>query len=108
MAKTTDNPLLRSIENSILEQASALGNTRKNLAKVASDLLNTEGRHRSSIIAADCFLSKVTVVRIMIEGGEPTYSPRADTLERIFRYFGAEIYFRKVRISANNQNQPRL
>ncbi len=100
-------PLLRIIENSLIETASALGNSKKTLAKVASDLLNTEGRQRAGVIAADCFLSKVTVVRIMDEGGDETYSPRADTLERVFRYFGAEIYFRKVTIKKLYHNKPK-
>ena len=100
-------PLLKIIEKSLIESASALGNSKKNLAKVASDLLNTEGRKMAGRIAEECFLSKVTIVRIMDEGGDETYAPRADTLERVFRYFGAEIYFRKVTIKKLYLNKPK-
>lgn len=94
-------------ENTLLAHAAALGNTKKNLAKLAADLLNTEGRQRAGRIADECFLSKPTVQRMMKEGGDATYSPKADTVERIYRYFGAEIYLKQVNIRPENRNQPK-
>lgn len=98
-------PLLRIVEDAILEQATALGNSENNFAKVAADLLNEEGRHRAGIMAEGCFLSVGTIRRLMDEGGDETYHPQAETVERVFRYFGAEVHFRRVHITPKWQNK---
>jgi hypothetical protein len=99
---------LKAAENLLLEHAAALGNTKKNLAKVASDLLNSLGRNQAGRMAEGCFLAKATVLRMMDEGGDDTYSPKADTIERIYRYFGAEVHLKQVRIKPENRNQPKI
>lgn len=104
---TKKNHLNLAAQSLIMDQASALGNSKDSLAKVAADLLNEQGRKSAGLIAEGCFLSKVTVVRIMEEGGEDTYHPQADTLERVFRYFGASIHFKRVRITPRFQNKPK-
>lgn len=98
-------PLHKIIEDRFLEEATALGNSKTNFAKVASDLLNASGRGSASMMAEGCFLSTATITRLMDEGGTDLYHPRADTVERVFKYFGAEVHFKKVLISNRWQNK---
>ena len=98
-------PLLEMVQDTILEHSTALGNTKTNFAKVAADLLNQEGRKRAGIMAEGCFLSKATITRLMDDGGDDTYHPQAETVERVFRYFGAEVHFRKISIKPKWQNK---
>ena len=97
-------PLHKIIEDRFLEEATALGNSKTNFAKVASDLLNACAESVGKM-AEGCFLSKATITRLMDEGGTDLYHPRADTVERVFKYFGAEVHFRKVVISNRWQNK---
>ncbi len=69
----------------------ALGNSKRGLKEVASDLVNEQGRAQLKNMAAGCF----------------QYRPQAETLERIFRYCGAEIEFRDVIIKRQYQNIPK-
>ena len=105
MAKSN---LALAIENDFLSQFSALGNSKTDLKKVACDLLNQHGRKHAKAIAEGCFLSKQTVQRLMDEGGEETYHPRADTLERVFRFYGAARHFEKVRITPRYRNKEKV
>ena len=92
--------------NSILSRAHALGNSSKGLKNVASDLLNREARGNPKAltrIAEGTFLCRQTLQRVM--DCEENYRPQADTLERIFRYFGAEITFNEVAIKPRFQNK---
>lgn len=88
----------------------ALGNSNRGLKEVASDLLNQMGRDDMKNIVAGTFLSPSTIDRVMnlteAESGEP-YRPQSETLERIFRYCGAEISFNEVVIKKKFLNQPK-
>lgn len=83
----------------------ALGNTRRSFKHVASDLLNELGKNQVQNIADGAFLCRQTVERVM--DCEDDYSPRSDTLERIFRYCNAEVTFGKVDIKATYANTPK-
>lgn len=100
-------PLHKIIEDKFLEKATALGNSKTNFAKVAADLLNADAESVGKM-AEGCFLSNATIARLMDEGGTDTYHPRADTVERVFKYFGAEVHFKKVRISTRWQNKSKV
>lgn len=92
-------------QSAILNKARALGNTKRGLKEVASDLINREGRKHLKRIAEGCFLSKQTVARVA--DADENYRPQADTLERVFRYFNAEIHFEEVMIKGRYQNKPK-
>lgn len=87
-----------------LKKKVALGNSRRCLKDVASDLLNALGEDANSI-AKGTFLCPQTVMRVM--DCEDGYSPRADTLERCFRYCNAEIVFNEAVIKPQYKNQPK-
>jgi len=86
-------------------QKRALGNSKTSLKKVASDYVNSIGRDNLGKIADGAYLCKHTVERIA--DCEDSYQPRADTVERIFRYFNAEIEFNEVAIKPKFQNKPK-
>lgn len=86
-------------------QQKALGNSKTSFKKVASDYVNSMGRDNLGKIADGAFLCRHTVERIA--DCEDNYQPRADTVERIFRYFGAECIFNEVTIKAKFQNKPK-
>ena len=88
---------------SILDRAMALGNSKKGLKEVASDLLNREGKRSMQAMMDGTFLSRGTLDRVM--DADEYYRPQAETLERIFRYFNAEITFNEVKISGRYQNK---
>jgi hypothetical protein len=90
-------------KQSILERSHALGNSKRGLKEVASDLLNREGRKFIKVMAEGMFLSRATVERVM--DCPEHYRPQAETLERIFRYFGAEVHFKEVKINGRFQNK---
>ena len=89
------------IKNALLTNTKALGNSNRGLKEVVSDLLNQHGRNHVAEIEKGTFLSRATIYRLMdlteAESGEP-YRPQADTLERVLRYYGAEISFDQVSI----------
>lgn len=103
-----------AIKNAIFDRvkAVALGNTKRGLKEVASDLLNDQGRDKASMkaICEGTFLSRTTVERVMdladTESGE-AYRPQSETLERVFRYCNAEITFNEVSIKPSFRNQPK-
>jgi len=85
-----------------------LGNSKRTLKNIASDLCNQIARNdRKAIrgLADGTFLCRSTLERVM--ECEEAYRPQAETLERIFRYFNAEIHFTEVRISGRWQNKPK-
>ena len=91
-----------AIKAGLLEKTQALGNSKRGLKEVCSDLCNQFDRKHARVIAEGCFLSKGTVVRVM--DCEENYRPQADTLERILRYFNAEIRFSEVVIKPRFRN----
>ena len=91
-----------AIKAGLLERTQALGNSNRGLKEVCSDLCNQFDRRHAGKIAEGCFLSKGTVVRVM--ECEPHYRPQADTLERILRYFNAQIQFSEVVIKPRYRN----
>lgn len=101
------------IKNHILSRARALGNNDKGLREVCSDLVNSFGTDRKSRerIAEGTFLSISTIDRMATlkecDTGEP-YRPNADTIERILRFFGAEIRFEQVSIQSRYANKPKI
>lgn len=98
------------IKNHILSRSKVLGNSERGLKEVCSDLLNDYGRHNLKEVEKGTFLSRSTLERVMTleeaDSGEP-YRPQSETLERILRYFGAEIKFDQVRISPRFRNKPK-
>lgn len=100
------------IKNDILSRAKALGNSDTGLKEVCSDLVNSYGVDSKSLqrLATGTFLSTATLKRMSklteTEDGAP-YRPNADTCERIFKFFGAQISFNTVKISPRYQNQPK-
>jgi hypothetical protein len=101
------------IKNHILSRARALGNTKRGFKEVCSDLVNQHGVKGADLrrICDGTFLCPTTIQRIATledcETGIP-YRPNADTVERILRYFGAEVTFDQVSISNRYQNKPKM
>lgn len=96
-----------SIKNAVyanIKKRVALGNTRRGFKEVASDLINATGQ-KPSEIANGAFLSASTVARVM--DCEDDYSPRSDTLERLFRYCNAEVSFSETEIKPQYANKPK-
>lgn len=100
------------VKNYLLKNARALGNSRRGLKEVCSDLVNAYGTSANQlrILSAGTFLSVHTLKRVSSledsESGAP-YRPNADTCERILRYFGTEIHFNQVQISPKFANKPK-
>lgn len=98
------------IKNAILTRAKALGNTEYGFKEVCSDLINQYGNDPHAIrkIANGTFLSESTVKRMATlteaESGLP-YRPNSDTVERVLRYFNAEVSFDQVVIKNKYQNK---
>ena len=88
----------------------ALGNSNRGLKEVASDLLNQMGRSELKNICAGTHLSPTTIDRIMslkeAESGAD-YSPQSSSLERVFKFCGAEIEFHTVDIKKRFMNKPK-
>lgn len=101
-----------SIKNKILSNARALGNSKRGLKEVCSDLVNSYGASSKQLkqLSAGTFLSTTTLDRMAklndTDSGTP-YRPNADTCERILRFFNTEIYFNEVVISARYANKPK-
>lgn len=100
------------IKNEILSRMRALGNSDRGFKEICSDLINEAGTDSKTRkrIAEGCFLSVVTIDRMAnlkeAKSGAP-YKPNADTVERIMRYFGAEIQLNAVTIRSQYRNQPK-
>jgi len=101
-----------ALKNDIFQQINnvALGNHKRGLKEVASDLLNQLGRDQIKNIALGTFLGASTIERVMDlkeakSGAE--YQPMASTLERIYRYCGAELQFHEVTIKPKFRNEPK-
>jgi len=84
-------------------KAVALGNTRRGLKEVASDLVNELGRDSIKDIEQGTYLCRSTIERVM--DCDDHYRPQAETLERIFRYCNAAIVFEHN--SKTIQNKPK-
>ena len=85
--------------------AKCLGNSKRGLKELTSDCINQLGKGQIDEIAKGAFLCKHTVERVM--ECEELYAPRADTLERLLRYCGAEIEMNTVSISPRFRNKPK-
>jgi len=97
-----------AFRNKILERSTALGNSKRGLKEVASDLCNQVGRNNKKAmrdLSEGTFLSRGTIQRVM--DCEENYRPQAETLERIFKHFGAEVMFNEVTIKPRYQNKPK-
>lgn len=98
------------VKNAILKKAKALGNTHTGLKEVVSDLLNAHGGDLKAV-EKGTFLCKSTLQHLQTledsPGGNP-YRPQAETLERVLRYFGAEITFNEVTIGRKFRNRPKI
>ena len=100
------------IKNHLLTKSKALGNSKRGLKEVCSDLLNDYGRGPGIMkeLAAGTFLAPATLDRMMklaeAKSGAD-YRPNADTCERILRFFGTEISFDQVRITGRYNNKPK-
>lgn len=98
------------IKNVMLTRSKALGNSNRGLKEVCSDLTNQHGIKGRQLrqLQDGTFLSRNTLERVAslddCDSGSP-YRPNADTLERILRYFGAEINFNQVVIAGKYQNR---
>lgn len=99
------------IKNRVLAETSALGNSDRGLKEVVSDVLNSYGRGNLANVEKGTFLSRTTLDRLMTleetEDGNP-YRPQADTLERVLKYFGAELHFSQVVISPRWLPKPKV
>lgn len=100
------------IHNEMLSRMRALGNSERGFKELCSDLINQTGTDKKTFerIADGCFLSPETIRRMSklteSEDGTP-YRPNSDTIERILRYFGAEVTLNAVTISKAYRNQPK-
>lgn len=101
------------VNNLLIRRSKALGNTKRGLREVASDLVNDYAGgdpERLADLSKMTFLCKQTLERLSTlndcESGIP-YRPNCDTVERVLRAFNAEVYFKEVKITPSNQNQPK-
>lgn len=100
------------VKHHLLTRSKALGNSSRGLREVASDLINHHGLKGRQLqqLADGTFLCPATLQRLAelkdTEGGDP-YRPQCDTVERVLRYFGAELHFSQVAIVARYQNRPK-
>jgi hypothetical protein len=84
----------------------ALGNTRRGLKEVASDLVNELGKNAIKDIEQGTYLCRSTIERVM--DCDSNYRPQAETLERIFRYCNASIVLQHVENpQAKFRNKPK-
>ncbi len=106
MSKVTS---IQAAERAMIQEVTALGNSKLSMEQVAADLLNAAGRKNASLIAADCFLSTATVVRVMEDGGSDLYKPQCETIKRIYTWAGMEVVIRTCRggIKARYANKPK-
>lgn len=98
---TVKNAFLSNIRNK------ALGNSKTTLKHLACDLLNSMGVDQADITdhAEGTFLCRTTIKRVMSCPDE--YNPQAETIERVFRYCGAEITITPVSIKPQYANLPK-
>lgn len=100
------------IKNTILKNASCLGNSKIGFKEVCSTLIDDACKRGEKInaIADRAYLSTKTVERMWklkeCESGMD-YRPNADTCERILKAFDAGVFFDHVKINPKNQNQPK-
>ncbi len=85
----------------------ALGNSKTTLKHLACDLLNAMGVDQADVTdhAEGTFLCRTTIKRVM--DCPDHYNPQAETIERIFRYCGAEITITPVAMKAQFANLPK-
>jgi len=100
-------------KNRLLEKTKLLGNNKRGgFKELCSDLINQHGIDKKGMQALmdGTFLSYNTIQRMAklteTENGEP-YRPNADTVERILRYFNAEVSFTEVKIKPVFRNTPK-
>lgn len=96
------------IHKRIQERRVALGNSKTGLKDVCSDLLNEDighNRKQIGIVADGCFLSPVTIERVM--DCDEFYRPMSDTVERIMRYYNCELSVEQVSIKPRFRNIPK-
>lgn len=88
-----------------LKHKTALGNSKRRMKHLASDLLHATGE-KPSALANGTFLSTNTIERVLDCPDE--YSPNSDTIERIFRYCNAQVVVEFETIKPRFQNQPKV
>lgn len=82
---------------------SALGNDNRSLKDLAVDLIHDSGMPYDAI-ADGCYLCNATVKNL---AQEVTRWPRADTVERIIRYFEVSLSGKQETLKSKFRNQPK-
>ena len=101
------------IRNRILDGTKMLGNSKRGMKEVCSDLVNQhlQSGGKMQALQDGTFLSWATLDRMAAlreaESGAD-YKPNADTCERILRFFGAEVTFTQVAIKSAYLNKPKI
>ena len=80
------------------------GNSHRSLQNVAVDLINASGMSWKEV-ASGCFLCTATVKNLATG---KTRFPRADTLDRVYRFYEYKIGFRRESIKSEFQNHPKV
>jgi len=86
-------------------QTRTLGNSKRGLKELASDLIAEYGVNATKNIAENAYLSKVTVDRVL--ECEEHYQPRLDTVERILRVMGCRLNADYISIKGAFMPQPK-
>lgn len=112
MAKTAKVVQL-DFKNELLVGKTVLGNSNYGFKELCSDLLNDycTNKRANQEVADGTFLSPTTIDRLKklteTEGGEE-YRPQSNTIERVLIFFGAEVHFQQIRISAKFSNKEKV
>lgn len=93
----------------VQEKRQALGNSKRGLKELASDLLNEDigqNKKRRQFVSNSCFLNIHTIERVM--DCDENYRPMSDTLERILKYYDIRLTAEYEPIKAEFQNKPKV
>ena len=89
----------------IQQRVNVLGNSKRGLKELASDLLNQDGRRNVKLMVEGTFLSRGTLERIM--DCDEYYQPRNDSLERVLRYYNKSLTVEDTVITTRYRNKPK-
>lgn len=95
--------IITAIENQILENAAILGNSKRGLKELASDLINDYGRGNKKGLVEGTYLSAGTLDRLA--ECDEMYRPQAESIERVLKFFGCELSAHTVVIGARYRNK---
>jgi len=101
------------IKNNLLTRSQCLGNTGIGFKEVCSQLIDDEIKRGGKLqrIADTTCLSTKTVERMWklreAESGSP-YRPSSDTIERVLKSYGGQVYFDQVKIKPRYSNKPKI